>query len=63
MYAQEIVGKPSESDNHTRLAGAFARLNYSYNDIYLFDGSLRFDGSSEFGSDKKFAPFYSAGFG
>ena len=63
MYAQEIVGKPSESDNHTRLAGAFVRLNYSYNDIYLFDGSLRFDGSSEFGSDKKFAPFYSAGFG
>ena len=63
MYAQEIVSKPSETDNHTRLAGLFVRLNYSYDDIYLFDGSLRFDGSSEFGSDKKIAPFYSAGVG
>ncbi len=63
MYAQEIVGKPSEVDNHTRDAGAFLRLNYSYNDIYLMDGSVRFDGSSEFGSDKKYAPFWSAGFG
>lgn len=63
MYAQEVNGKPTETDNHTRLVGAFARLNYSYNDVYLFDGSLRFDGSSEFGSDKKFAPFWSAGVG
>ena len=63
MYAQEVVGKPTEVDNHTRLFGSFVRLNYSYNDIYLFDGSLRLDGSSEFGSEKKFAPFWSAGAG
>ena len=63
MYAQEVNGKPTQTDNHTRLVGAFARLNYSYDDIYLFDGSVRFDGSSEFGSDKKFAPFWSAGVG
>ena len=39
------------------------RLNYSYKDIYLLDGSVRFDGSSEFGSDKKYAPFYALGTG
>lgn len=62
-YAQQIVDKPTESDNHTRLSGMFMRLNYSYKDIYLLDGSVRFDGSSEFGSDKKYAPFYALGTG
>lgn len=38
-------------------------MNYSYDDIYLFDGSIRLDGSSEFGSEKKYAPFWSAGVG
>ncbi len=41
----------------------FARLNYSYQDIYLLDASLRIDGSSEFGSDKRYAPFFSGGLG
>lgn len=63
MYAQKIVGMPSESDNHTRLMGGFFLLNYSYNDIYLGDVSVRLDGSSEFGSEKKYAPFWSAGVG
>lgn len=38
-------------------------LNYSYDDIYLFDASFRLDGSSEFGSKKRTAPFYSFGVG
>ncbi len=63
MYAQEVIGKPLESDNHTRLVGVFARLNYSYDDIYLLDASLRLDGSSEFGTDQRFAPFWSTGIG
>lgn len=62
-YAYEIVKKPTFSDNKTRLFGGFLTLNYSYNDIYLFDASYRFDGSSEFGSDKKWAPFWSVGAG
>ena len=41
----------------------FARLNYSYQDIYLLDASLRIDGSSEFGSDKRYAPFLFRRFG
>ena len=62
-YAYEIVTKPSFSDNETRLLGGFATFNYSYNNIYLLDGSYRFDGSSEFGADRKWAPFWSAGAG
>ncbi|MDR0766144.1 MAG: SusC/RagA family TonB-linked outer membrane protein [Odoribacteraceae bacterium] len=62
-YAYEIVTKPTFSDNKTRLFGTFFTLNYSYRDIYLLDGSLRFDGSSEFGSDQKWAPFWSSGTG
>ncbi len=62
-YAYEIVSKPAFSDNKTRLFGGFVTLNYSYNNIYLLDASYRFDGSSEFGSEKKWAPFWSAGTG
>jgi hypothetical protein len=37
--------------------------NYSYKNRYLFDGTLRLDGSSLFGTDKKFTPFWSLGTG
>lgn len=61
--AKEIVTKPIASDNHTRLFGTFLSLNYTYNNIYLLDLSARLDGSSEFGSDNKFAIFGSMGAG
>ena len=62
-YAKEIVELPMIQDNHTRLIGTFLTLNYTYNDIYLFDASVRFDGSSEFGSNNRFATFWSGGAG
>ena len=62
-YAKEIVSLPTLLDNHTRLIGTFLQSNYTYNDIYLFDLSVRFDGSSEFGSNKRFATFWSGGAG
>ncbi|WP_130540994.1 SusC/RagA family TonB-linked outer membrane protein [Pseudobacter ginsenosidimutans] len=62
-HAHEITSKPLLSDNKKRLFGSFATVNYSLNNIYLFDGSFRLDGSSEFGTDKKWAPFWSAGTG
>lgn len=62
-FAKEVVDKPSETDNKTRLLGILGTLNYSYNNIYLLDLSLRVDGSSEFGSDRRYAPFWSAGVG
>lgn len=62
-YAYEIIQKPSLDDNKTRLLGGFSTLNYSVRDIYLFDASFRLDGSSEFGTDRKWAPFWSLGTG
>lgn len=62
-YAQEIYNKPSWSDSKSRLFGALATLNYSYQNIYLLDASVRTDGSSEFGSDNKQALFWSLGLG
>lgn len=56
-YAYEIVTKPTFDESASRLFGALSFLNYSYNDIYLLDLSCRFDGSSEFGTDKKFGSF------
>ncbi|TCC96278.1 SusC/RagA family TonB-linked outer membrane protein [Pedobacter hiemivivus] len=46
-----------------RTAGAFFSGNYSYKNKYLMDGSFRMDGSSAFGSNKRFAPFWAAGLG
>ncbi len=62
-YAASITNKPSYTDNHTRLAGLFFAANYSYDNIYLLDVSARLDGSSEFGTEEKYAPFWSCGLG
>lgn len=56
-------GKPFGSENISRLAGYLANLSYSYDSRYLLDLSYRLDGSSQFGSEKRFAPFWSAGIG
>ena len=37
--------------------GYFARVNYSYNEKYLFNASFRRDGSSVFGTDSKWGNF------
>ncbi len=46
-----------------RITSLFARLNYSYQDRYLFTGIVRRDGSTRFGSNNKYGvfPSFSAG--
>ena len=53
------IDKETLQSNHTRLVGAFLQGNYTFNDIYLLDVSLRLDGSSEFGANNRFATFWS----
>ena len=53
----------SYSDSKSHLLGAFLTMNYTYKDTYMLDASARMDGSSEFGSDKKWGIFWSAGAG
>ncbi len=47
----------------SRTAGAFFSGNYAFKDRYLLDASARVDGSSSFGADQRFAPFWSLGLG
>lgn len=45
------------------LASYFTRINYDFNNRYVIEGVLRFDGSSKFGSDNRWGmfPAFSAG--
>ena len=40
-----------------KLASVFGKVNYSFADKYLLSGTLRRDGSSRFGADKRFGVF------
>lgn len=62
-YAAEIYKKPLRSEGTSRMVSAWATGNYTWNDIYLADFSVRFDGSSDFGSKQRWAPFFSGGLG
>lgn len=62
-YASEIYKKPTKTENTSRMVSMFASANYTWNDIYLADFSMRFDGSSDFGANQRWAPFFSGGFG
>lgn len=46
-----------------RLIGSFFSANYAYKNRYLLDFNYRLDGSSLFGSERRFAPFVSGGLG
>lgn len=54
---------PGGDVTESRLAGMFFSGNYAFKNKYLLDGSFRYEGSSAFGSNKRFAPFWSAGIG
>lgn len=62
-YANSVYRMPSVTDGKSRLFGALSTFNYSYDNIYLSDISVRLDGNSEFGSEQRFAPFFSGGLG
>ena len=49
-------------NNTNELQSFFGRVNYSYNDKYLFTGTVRADGSSRFGGNNKYGIFPSAAF-
>lgn len=56
-------GKPTGSENTSRSIGITSAFNYSYDERYLVDLSVRFNGSSVFGSDNRWGTFWSAGLG
>ena len=56
-------GTPSGSESTTRSLGFTGAANYSYDERYLFDASIRLNGSSVFGSDNRWGTFWSVGGG
>lgn len=56
-YNENMTG----SEGTTRALGAVATLGYSYDYRYSADFNIRIDGSSQFGKDNRFAPFWSGG--
>ena len=55
--------KPTGNSELSRMAGFFGNLNYTYDNRYFADFSVRADASSRFGADKRWAVFWSAGVG
>lgn len=61
QYAENA--KPTGWESIDREVGALLAVNYSYDDRYLADFSLRTNASSQFGSDNRWGTFWSAGLG
>src|SRR5690606_10994554 len=62
LSPDKIAGSAYTGNEH-RVISLFSRLNYDYNEKYLFTGIIRRDGSTNFGPNKKFGifPSFSAG--
>lgn len=53
--------KPVYENITTRQISGYTNFNYSYDNRYAADLSIRSDGSSQFGSEKRYGTFWSAG--
>jgi TonB-linked SusC/RagA family outer membrane protein len=60
-YLKDAAPTGSESTTHD--VGALGAFNYSFDDRYLFDASIRYSGSSQFGSNNRWGKFYALGIG
>ncbi len=56
-----VKSSSTSSDYQWAMNSYYARLNYNLNEKYLFTATGRYDGSSKFGANNKFAFFPSAG--
>jgi TonB-linked SusC/RagA family outer membrane protein len=54
---------PTGNETIKRSVGALSTFNYNYNNKYFVDLSLRYDGSSLFGSENRWGKFWSYGAG
>ncbi|MCC8174379.1 MAG: SusC/RagA family TonB-linked outer membrane protein, partial [Odoribacter sp.] len=61
QYAKEQT--PTGSEYLSRRVGFIGNFNYMFDNRYFLDASYRVDGSSQFGANKWFAPFWATGLG
>ena len=55
--AKSLIGVWGGPYTEHRLASLFARLSYNYDEKYMFQATIRRDGSSRFGSNNKYGTF------
>ncbi|MCI6549296.1 MAG: SusC/RagA family TonB-linked outer membrane protein [Prevotella sp.] len=59
----EDKGRPTGDEALNRRMGLTGNVNYIFDNRYFADFAYRIDGASQFGKNKRFAPFYSTGLG
>lgn len=62
-YSYKPNSRPATALSKTRTNAILASANYAYLGKYLADFSFRYDGSTAFGSNKKYSPYLSGGLG
>lgn len=60
--AYTVSGSPTTYESEERLSSFFGRVNYSFNDRYLLEGTIRADGSSKFAEQNHWGYFPSGAF-
>lgn len=58
-----LTNKPSGSESVNREIGTLGAVNYSFDNRYFADLSIRYSASSQFGSNNRWGAFWSAGAG
>lgn len=64
VYELRSASVKADADSYQtdyRTVGYFSRINYAYDNKYYLSASVRRDGSSIFGKDKKYGTFWSVG--
>ncbi|MCR8669013.1 SusC/RagA family TonB-linked outer membrane protein [Aestuariibaculum sp. M13] len=62
-FSYQNNSSPSNTSNVYRRVNVVGSANYEYNKMYFFDVNYRLDGSTVFGANNKYTPFWSAGAG
>ncbi|GAB3875973.1 TonB-dependent receptor [Hymenobacter segetis] len=55
-----VQPSPTTNEDPNRILSGFTRVNYAYDDKYLFTGTMRVDGSSKFAEGKRVGVFPAA---
>ena len=61
LFGKKYNENPAGNEGTSRSIGLVGTFGYSYNYKYSVDFNIRVDGSSQFGSNNRFAPFWSTG--
>ena len=62
-HSYQSNSKPGAATSIYRRNNAIGSINYTFDKRFFVDGTYRMDGSTAFGSNKKYFGFYSAGLG